>query len=102
MYNIKEDAKDKVAKESIGSAVAKGLTKGAIATGVITGSVYASDRNMKKKLKKNAKNSAIGAATVGVGALLIKKLYDKFKKEKDPQKKAEIKAKIMKAKKAKK
>jgi len=102
IYNIKEDAKDKVAKESIGSAVAKGLTKGAIATGVITGSVYASDRNMKKKLKKNAKNSAIGAATVGVGALLIKKLYDKFKKEKDPQRKAEIKAKIMKAKKAKK
>jgi len=88
MYNIKEDARDKALEESL--AANPGWLGGLYGAG------------KKSGLKYGRRQGVATTVVAGAGALMIKKLYDKFKKEKDPKKKAVIKAKIMKAKKAKK
>jgi hypothetical protein len=100
---IKMAAKD--AKE-FAPMIAGNFTKSVTGSGAVVaagaGATKLANSNIKKKQDSNIKNIAIGTAAIGSTALLIKKLYDKFKKEKDPKKKAEIKTKILKAKKVKK
>ena len=102
MYNIKENAKEKSVNEAEGAL--KKITKRYYrrATGQATMSDKFFGKYDDKPIKDAAPKVGIRIAAVGIGAIALKKLYDKYKSEKDPKKKAVIKAKILKAKKAKK
>lgn len=85
-------------RKQVGKKAAAGATGAAVGVGAVKGGAIAN--SISKNTQKNQVAVGVGGAAVGVATLAygLKKLYDKFKSEKDPQKKTALKAKINKAK----
>ena len=81
--------------KKIKKAAKKAAVVGGIGTGAVGAKVAGSAVATKYYKGPDVDKKVIAGGAVGVGAgILLKKLYDKYKKEKDPAKKDKLKAKI--------